>query len=924
MNKKILTVIVSLFISFGLSLSVCFLFQPQETQAQAGPWLSGYNYRREITIDGTAAGAQANYQMKLTVDVISLNNHTQNDFDDIRFTKSDGITLLDYWLETSDANTATIWVEFDSIPASPDSASFYMYYGNPLANSDSNGDDTFVFFDDFTGTTIDTAKWTEVDGSNYITQNDTLIVSNGTTAWGATGMYTKSNFNRADNLLVQGKYKSTWARNATDYFDTTMFWIKDTTASIDYPTFIYAYYPHYFYDQAAKLLLYEDGSGRGGELTPNLAQNTQYWFRQIIKSGGGALYQMSTDRDNWTTHYDSTYSTETPFKVGFTHYRGGDILIDDIIVRKYVTPEPTLGVLGEEEEYEELIISSPCQTHNVSGYAWSENIGWISFSCENESEIGQGVDYGVDIDREGDFSGYAWSENIGWVSFNQDDLIDCPDSPCQAVVDLESGDVSGWARALSHGDGWDGWIELRGTGSETILNDDPTSDMLSQSGLISFSATGTVDNNPTGTYAWHTDSSSAGAWMKIDLGSDNEKNYLKARIYAVSPGYKGNYTIQYSDDGSSWLTAVTGFIPSSTGWNEKTWTSVGSHRYWRFYLANTPGPGSWLSEIEMYNSVAPSYEVLIDEGNFSGWAWGEEIVGWVSFNCSNRDICYSSTEEGGPSDYKVVADLSFNSPPSATNNEVSFLDECTYNMATPSFSWTYSDPEDDPPGTDPQTQYQIRIRGSSTFPVDEEGEAILQDDEFKCSGQICSASSELNYFSPISGSWIDWANYGEPYYWTVRVKDSQDKWSDWSDLTSFVTQDHKYPQVDFLCNGGDCESAPIDEDVVISLTNNSTVEYEPYSCFWELPTGGYELVEGYSLTDCDLEAIFYPPAPGERTQTIELTITEDEPYSYSCSESKDIEIKVPLPEYREISPLGWFKDFLDESLANIGKAFLGF
>jgi hypothetical protein len=130
--------------------------------------------------------------------------------------------------------------------------------------------------------------------------------------------------------------------------------------------------------------------------------------------------------------------------------------------------------------------------------------------------------------------------------------------------------------------------------------------------------------------------------------------------------------------------------------------------------------------------------------------------------------------------------------------------------------------------------------------------------------------------------------------------------------------------VDFLCNGENCESAPIDEDVIIALTNNSTVEYELYSCFWELPVGGYELVEGYSLTDCDLEAVFYPPAPGERTQTIKLTITEDEPYNYSCSENKDIEIKVPLPEYREISPLGWFKDFLDESLANIGKAFLGF
>ena len=99
---------------------------------------------------------------------------------------------------------------------------------------------------------------------------------------------------------------------------------------------------------------------------------------------------------------------------------------------------------------------------NVSGWAWSDNIGWISF---NNTTDGSGFNYGVNINNDGIFSGYAWSDNIGWISFNRTDTGAPPGSPDYgtylAQVDLENGQVSGWARALSYGGGWDGWIKLR-------------------------------------------------------------------------------------------------------------------------------------------------------------------------------------------------------------------------------------------------------------------------------------------------------------------------------------------------------------------------------------------------------------------------------------------------------------------------------
>jgi len=99
----------------------------------------------------------------------------------------------------------------------------------------------------------------------------------------------------------------------------------------------------------------------------------------------------------------------------------------------------------------------------LSGYAWSSNIVWISFS---------GTGYGVSVnDTTGALSGYAWSSNIGWIKF--DGLSSCPGvASCDASINLATGEFRGWARACSgttsgdcttmnsRTDGWDGWVSL--------------------------------------------------------------------------------------------------------------------------------------------------------------------------------------------------------------------------------------------------------------------------------------------------------------------------------------------------------------------------------------------------------------------------------------------------------------------------------
>jgi len=109
---------------------------------------------------------------------------------------------------------------------------------------------------------------------------------------------------------------------------------------------------------------------------------------------------------------------------------------------------------------------------NIHGWAWSSNIGWVSFNCTDTNSCG-GVDYGVAIDENtGVLSGYAWSSNIGWVSFNESDLSGCPSGTCKAQ--LTGSNLIGWAKVLSGGTpeagGWDGWISLGGPNYGVFLD----------------------------------------------------------------------------------------------------------------------------------------------------------------------------------------------------------------------------------------------------------------------------------------------------------------------------------------------------------------------------------------------------------------------------------------------------------------------
>jgi hypothetical protein len=53
----------------------------------------------------------------------------------------------------TDSTSAIVWVKVPSIPNGD--STIYVYYGNGSVTTASSGDNTFVFFDDFLGSSID-------------------------------------------------------------------------------------------------------------------------------------------------------------------------------------------------------------------------------------------------------------------------------------------------------------------------------------------------------------------------------------------------------------------------------------------------------------------------------------------------------------------------------------------------------------------------------------------------------------------------------------------------------------------------------------------------------------------------------------------------------------------------------------------------
>lgn len=311
-------------------------------------WLQGWTYRKAVTLS-RASGAVTNYQMKLLVgessgasgEDVDCNGHVQADFDDLRFTKSDKTTLLDYWIESITGTTpnqlATVWIEFDSIGT--EATTFYMYYGKADAAAVSNGGATFIVFDDFErGNNGDPVggNWTVISGSVVISTDHAF---SGTRCLkqvgGATHPYVKIPVAASDNISIRVRI---WKEANADWY-----WGNGDGTHLAYVN----------YEQDEDILYYNGGSwiDTGVNITPDQWELVEYnnfvwaaptvdiWHNNVrIVNDGAINYHFSSADVNNQVRLQTYYAAS-----------GEDMYVEDFIVRNFRVTEPAWGSWEEEE-----------------------------------------------------------------------------------------------------------------------------------------------------------------------------------------------------------------------------------------------------------------------------------------------------------------------------------------------------------------------------------------------------------------------------------------------------------------------------------------------------------------------------------------------------------------------------------------------
>ena len=167
------------------------------------------------------------------------------------------------------------------------------------------------------------------------------------------------------------------------------------------------------------------------------------------------LYENSTILGAENCLNDSTYLITSSLLADGDH--DISIGIDDFAGNSSSSKSPALTVTIDTSS------NFYCRGDNrLAGFAWSSNIGWVSFNCR---DVNTNIEYGVTSDLIGNLNGYAWSENIGWIDFGH-----YGNAKVDFTTGLVSGDVLSLAGLVDPTDNWDGRISLNGT---TVPDNDP-------------------------------------------------------------------------------------------------------------------------------------------------------------------------------------------------------------------------------------------------------------------------------------------------------------------------------------------------------------------------------------------------------------------------------------------------------------------
>ncbi len=335
-------------------------------------WNSGWSNRKPINLNVSSGSTPMDYQVLLN---ITYDNGMDSNFSDIRFINySDNTTELDYWIEDkSEGNWANIWVEINNSIVTTNQTHLWMYYGNPSVESNSNGSNTFEFFDNFSGTSLDTATWTATGSA---TVNNGITITTGSVYTDSTVAASPQNLNFEMKAQYSGADSSYSGLEIADAQSTSgsnggsnaLVYIMTDSGGQDITLW------------GADGTVSSYNIVNGGSLSPNPTLGTDYIFGYSFYGASqiSYFYQNLEYNDIDRATYGGTWSNPFYLWLGyFTGSAAGGTDIDDITVswiriRKYSSFEPTYYIGSEENWIKWDNVTNPDEDGS-DGWSWNFN-----------------------------------------------------------------------------------------------------------------------------------------------------------------------------------------------------------------------------------------------------------------------------------------------------------------------------------------------------------------------------------------------------------------------------------------------------------------------------------------------------------------------------------------------------------------------
>ncbi len=367
-----------------------------------------WKYRIPITINNSSnTESLTDYQIKINIDSSESEfwNAIENNGNSIRFTDEDGTTQLSFWIEKFDYTnqSAIIWVKVPNIAASS-TKTIYMYYGNSEATNASDGESTFIFFDNFEDG--DAGDWLQYSSGGVQIASDPGPPSGISSSYSLlktlnsdpNGGYKLIGTTLGLGYILEGRiFRSNYNGGAADRLA-----IEDSS---------FSGYGIQINHSSDYILIESRDAGTATTIsstTPAFSTDPEYsWYFfsfSVASDSTMAFYLYYPDQTTLLVSVTASDSTYSSFDRVVIH-GGYEYLIDDLRIRKYTSPEPTTTLGNVETRYSN---NSPALIPN-NGVDYSELLEFIQTTGTNNEGT---IKYQISNDK---LTWYYWNGSY-WIN----------------------------------------------------------------------------------------------------------------------------------------------------------------------------------------------------------------------------------------------------------------------------------------------------------------------------------------------------------------------------------------------------------------------------------------------------------------------------------------------------------------------------